>query len=1452
MHKGARKRIIPIIVFCMIFQMIIGCVTNVNVYAASNKVIFVDGGGTNGLNVDAAQAAYYPDLVSYNNELYAFWQEWSRQGSLVRAKKYDGNAWTVIDEGGLNNISPAYIDSVKAIVYRGELYAIWAEKKDDSWTNTHWLVRVKKYDGTSWTFAEGSGVEGLPKGYFSDAMRPSLAVYNDELYAIFTERTDRINRIKVYKYNGSSWTNVGGEDGLTYTIRYADDPALGVYNNELYAAWFEPNDSGQSQLRVKKYNGTSWVSADGNGTAGLNFDGTRNGFRPNLVEYNGRLCAVWYEFDSNYNGRIRVKEYDGNSWTFVDGNNISGISYEGDLGSLIPRAQVFQGKLYVCWEENTYNGPRVRAKVYDGTSWKSADGGTGLSIGERGSAPTFAVNNNKLYVTWMDGNMPQIRVAQLITSEAPIINTQPVSKTRTVGQTATFTVTASGDAPLTYQWSKNGTPLVDGGSVSGANSSTLTITNAQVDDSGDYSVTVTGSGGSVTSSTATLTVEQPIGITIGQVTGRPGETVTVPVSLSNVPASGIGATGILVGYDNTKLTLTKVTAGEIIQYPEGFHSDVNFLTQRPGYVAVLYVSPNDNAIKTNGTLANLTFKISDTATGTYGFGIETSSVLIKGDTERTPVHYENLVINLGSLEVTPLPTYTVTFVPNGGTQVGNQSVKSGEKASLPEGVHREGYDFIGWYTDAALTSPFDFSSPINSDITLYAKWDIKKGITVNITSLNGDVTGNESSYSYGDTAQLTAVPNNGYIFESWTDTDTGKVVSLNPTYSFIVTNDTRLTANYKEVNQSQFTVKFLSESGQVLSIQKVAQGEDAVAPAAIPSKPGYNFTGWDKNFTNVQSDLIIKPLYSAIKSYTLTVIGGTIPSGITSYNFDSKVTVKADSAPNGQQFSHWEINGAVVSYESTYTFNILNDTTVTAVYSEVAAVKVPSVTIDPDVVVNSSTGKISFLGQINVPSDFTKIECGVVALKSDTVPSSLDFYTSGVVRAKSSTQTSAGQFMLNKANVQPGETWYAKAYLVYKDSLGNLTTIYSGMVNGTMTVQPLPTYTVNFVSNGGTQVGNQSVKSGEKASLPDGMYREGYDFIGWYTDAALTNPFDFNSAVSSDITLYAKWDIKKGITVNITSLNGDVTGNQSSYGYGDTAQLTAVPNSGYIFESWADTDTGKVVSLNPIYSFIVTKATSLTANYKEVNQSEFTVKFLSESGQVLSIQKVAQGEDAAAPAAIPSKPGYNFTGWDKDFTNVQSDLIVKPLYSVIKTYTLTVIGGTIPSGITSYNFDSKVTVKADSAPNGQQFSHWEINGAVVSYEPMYSFNILNDTTVTAVYSEAAAIKVPSVTIDPDVVANPSTGKMSFLGQINVPSGFTKIECGVVALKSDIIPSSLDFYTTGVVRAKSSTQTSAGQFMMNKANVQPGETWYAKAYLVYKDSSGNLNTIYSDMVNGTMP
>jgi uncharacterized repeat protein (TIGR03803 family) len=93
-----------------------------------------------------------------------------------------------------------------------------------------------------------------------------------------------------------------------------------------------------------------------------------------------------------------------------------------------------------------------------------------------------------------------------VVSSAPFITIQPAGQTLSPGANATFTVSAQGNLPLSYQWQFNGSNLVNGGVFSGVTTDTLGLSRATELDNGNYSVIVSNTAGSISSSNALLAV----------------------------------------------------------------------------------------------------------------------------------------------------------------------------------------------------------------------------------------------------------------------------------------------------------------------------------------------------------------------------------------------------------------------------------------------------------------------------------------------------------------------------------------------------------------------------------------------------------------------------------------------------------------------------------------------------------------------------------------------------------------------------------------------------------------------------------------------------------------------------------------------------------------------------------------------------------------------------------
>lgn len=100
--------------------------------------------------------------------------------------------------------------------------------------------------------------------------------------------------------------------------------------------------------------------------------------------------------------------------------------------------------------------------------------------------------------------------AALTLQAATVITQQPQNQTVAIGGTAMFSVAATGEGKLSYQWQKNAVNIADGGHYSGTTTATLTVSSVDANDAGSYRCVVTGACGTTTSSAATLALPAPV------------------------------------------------------------------------------------------------------------------------------------------------------------------------------------------------------------------------------------------------------------------------------------------------------------------------------------------------------------------------------------------------------------------------------------------------------------------------------------------------------------------------------------------------------------------------------------------------------------------------------------------------------------------------------------------------------------------------------------------------------------------------------------------------------------------------------------------------------------------------------------------------------------------------------------------------------------------------------
>lgn len=186
-------------------------------------------------------------------------------------------------------------------------------------------------------------------------------------------------------------------------------------------------------------------------------------------------------------------------------------------------------------------------------------------------------------------------------------------------------------------------------------------------------------------------------------------------------------------------------------------------------------------------------------------------------------------------------------------------------------------------------------------------------------------------------------------------------------------------------------------------------------------------------------------------------------------------------------------------------------------------------------------------------------------------------------------------------------------------------------------------WVVTFDSNGGSKVASITIEDKKVISSVPTPTREDYTFEGWYYN---NQEFDFDSAITKNITLTAKWKkVEKPVSGEVTTVkysvkfnsNGGTTVKSQTVEKYKTAIKPSDPvRAGYTFAGWYNGDV--------LYDFSskVTQNITLTAKWEKV-VSKYTVTF-KDGEEVLSTKTVEEGHVVSKPAN-PTKDGYNFIGW---------------------------------------------------------------------------------------------------------------------------------------------------------------------------------------------------------------
>jgi alpha-tubulin suppressor-like RCC1 family protein len=318
-------------------------------------------------------------------------------------------------------------------------------------------------------------------------------------------------------------------------------------------------------------------------------------------------------------------------------------------------------------------------------------------------------NNGGSYsvtVTNVTGSVTSSPAFLQVTNIPPAIQVPPTSQTNGVGTTVNLTITATGTAPLSYQWWVNGTNLVkNGGHFSGATSNVLTISDVQLTNGGIYTVVVTNTiyGGSATTNAILTVLSSPVIFTqpVSQ-TNAVGSTATFTVAaIGTVPlhyqwwfngttklVNGTnlvnGAKVITSGATTTNLTIIKAQTTNNGNYTVIVTNIAGSVTSSNAVLMVTNILPSVTGPTNQTVVVGTTVTLAVTATGTVPLsyqwqmngtnlvnsghngqisGATSSALIIKNAQTTNSGSYTVIVTNFGGSVTSSVAILTVASSP---------------------------------------------------------------------------------------------------------------------------------------------------------------------------------------------------------------------------------------------------------------------------------------------------------------------------------------------------------------------------------------------------------------------------------------------------------------------------------------------------------------------------------------------------------------------------------------------------------------------------------------------------------------------------------------------------------------------------------------------------------------------------------------------------------------------
>ena len=520
-----------------------------------------------------------------------------------------------------------------------------------------------------------------------------------------------------------------------------------------------------------------------------------------------------------------------------------------------------------------------------------------------------------------------------------------------------------------------------------------------------------------------------------------------------------------------------------------------------------------------------------------------------------------------------------------------------------------------------------------------------------------------------------------------------------------------------------FDVVFFDGDESILETQEVLEGEAADEPDT-PTKTAtaqytYTFDHWDQDYSSVTADLLIYPVFTAsVNQYTVTfydedettVLGtSTVPYG-TAATAPANPS-KADDGTNTYVFNGWSGTFSNViankSVHATYASTALESYTVNF-YNDDGVLIVSRLVVDggdalpPTEPTKADTAQYTFafagwdIAYTNVTEDLDVYATYTETLRSYTVT----FFNEDGFILKDDL-VPYGSAAIAPANPTYGPTaQYTYTFtgwdVDFTNIVGNLdvTAEYTSVVNE---------YDVTFYNEDGTVIITESVEYGGEATAPaDPTYgptaQYTYTFTGW--DEDFTN-------IVGDLGVTALYStVVNSYTVEFMDYDGTVFDTQVIE-YGSPAVEPDNPfkpsdeSNAYAFMYW-DANFDSIVSdtiINPVFNAVPLS-------------TEYVVNFYNAFGDIISSQNIVHGEDAIAPITNPEKMSdsqydYTFTGWDTDFTSVNQDLDILPLFDkILRTYTVNFYDHDGVTILDTQTIDFGAAATAPTAPQKPDDAEW--------------------------------------------------------------------------------------------------------------------------------------------------